>query len=109
MPDWLSTAFKRAAKAAGHPDAHLHQLRHLSASVMLSNGIPTAVASKRLGHARETTTTDFYSHAIQTDEAAATLLAGVLFPKPAPVVEIREPAPGDVEVIELPARRAEAG
>jgi integrase len=103
-PDWLSTAFKRAARKAGHPDAHLHQLRHLSASVMLSHGIPTAVASKRLGHARETTTTDFYSHAIQTDEAAAQVLARVLFPK-----QLVEPTAGDAEVIVVPGRRAEAG
>lgn len=103
-PDWLSTAFKRAARKAGFPDAHLHELRHLSASVMLSHGIPTAVASKRLGHARETTTTDFYSHAIQTDEAAAQVLAQVLFPK-----QLKEPTPADAETIVLPERHAEAG
>lgn len=106
MPDWLSTAFKKAAKKAGYPDAHLHELRHLSASVMLSHGIPTAVVSKRLGHKRETTTTDFYSHAIQTDEAAADVLAAVLFPR---AVQLEEPTAVDVEVIELPERRAEAG
>jgi integrase len=79
-PDWLSTAFKKAARQAGHPEAHLHQLRHLSASVMLSHGIPTSVASARLGHAEETTTITFYSRAIQSDEAAAAVIASVLFP-----------------------------
>lgn len=102
LPDWLSTAFKKAAKAAGHPEAHLHQLRHLSASVMLSHGIPTAVASKRLGHARETTTTDFYSHAIQTDEAAAQVLAQVLFPEP-----VALPEPTEAEDIRPARGRAE--
>lgn len=101
-PDWLSTAFKRAAKLAGHPEAHLHQLRHLSASVMLSHGISSAVAAKRLGHAEETTTISFYSRAIQSDEAAAQVLASVLFPpvKPPPVkaeiVAVSEPAVLDV-------------
>jgi integrase len=91
-PDWLSTAFKKAAKKAGFPEAHLHQLRHLSASVMLSHGIPTAVASKRLGHAEETTTIQFYSRAIQSDEAAAEVLASVLFPpaKAPTVLEVPE-------------------
>jgi integrase len=97
-PDWLSTAFKKAARLAGHPEAHLHQLRHLSASVMLSHGIPTSVASARLGHAEETTTITFYSRAIQSDEAAAAVIASVLFPplpKPgAPAVELPEAEAG---------------
>jgi integrase len=91
-PDWLSTAFKKAARLAGHPEAHLHQLRHLSASVMLSHGIPTSVASKRLGHAEETTTIVFYSRAIQSDEAAAQVLASVLFP----TIEIAEAPAGEL-------------
>jgi integrase len=104
-PDWLSTAFKKAAKLAGFPEAHLHQLRHLSASVMLAHGIPTSVVSGRLGHAEETTTITFYSKRIQSDQAAAQVIAQVLFPPPPPVeaaaVDVHEveEAPGLPEAI----------
>jgi integrase len=100
-PDWLSAWFKRAAREAGHPEAHLHQLRHLSASVMLSHGIPTSVVSKRLGHAKETTTISFYSRAIQSDEAATQVLASVLFPP----IEVAQPAtePAALDVPEAEA------
>jgi integrase len=39
-----------------------HNLRHTSASLMLNRNIPAIVVSKRLGHAKPSTTLDIYGH-----------------------------------------------
>ena len=39
-----------------------HDLRHTSASLMLNEGIPVIVASRRLGHANPSITMDTYGH-----------------------------------------------
>jgi integrase len=65
-PDALSRLFKRLATKAGLPDAHLHTMRHQSASLLLAAGTDIAVVSKRLGHATIGLTSDTYSHLIGT-------------------------------------------
>lgn len=83
MPEWITRAFKSAADEVGVV-AHLHQLRHLNASTMLAAGVPLAVASKRVGHSKPSTTTDMYGDVIFSDgqaKAAAAIgamLAGVV-------------------------------
>jgi integrase len=74
LPDWITVAFKKAATAAGVP-AHLHQVRHLSAQAQLDAGIPLAIVSQRLGHDRQSTTTDIYNRRTRprSPEAAAAL------------------------------------
>lgn len=49
----------------------VHRLRHLNASVMLSNHVPLSEVSRRLGHADSAVTLRVYSHAMKTDDAAA--------------------------------------
>ena len=41
---------KRLLKKAGSPDIQFHDLRHTAATLMLMNGIPVNVVSRRLGH-----------------------------------------------------------
>ena len=52
------------------------------ASLLIYNGTDTLTVSKRLGHAKVSTTTDIYSHAIkQADERAAESIADVILRK----------------------------
>ena len=52
------------------------------ASLLIYNGTDTLTVSKRLGHAKVSTTTDIYSHAIkQADERAAESIADVILSK----------------------------
>jgi integrase len=99
-PPWVTEAFKAAAVAAG-VDANLHQLRHLNASLQLTAGVPLAVVSKRLGHRKQSTTLDIYSHVLDGDEAAADtlgeLLAGAHEPEAAVEAEVIELRPVDGE------------
>lgn len=76
-PPWVTEAFKAAADEAG-VEAHLHQLRHLNATLQLAAGVPLAVVSKRLGHRYQSTTLNFYSHVLDGDEAAADVLGDLL-------------------------------
>lgn len=93
-PPWITEAFKAAAVEAGL-DANLHQLRHLNASLQLIAGVPLAVVSKRLGHSKQSTTLDIYSHVLDGDDAAADTLGELLG-------DLHPAAPAaDAEVIEL--------
>lgn len=98
-PEWVSAAFKRAvgaAKVNGEavaPTIHLHQLRHLNASTMLAAGVPLAVASRRVGHARQSTTTDMYNDIIVGDDSGAALALGAMLLGVGPAVDASEVAP----------------
>lgn len=67
--------YKKLLKNAGLPDIRFHDLRHTAASLMLNNGIPPIVVSRRLGHARASITLDVYGHLIPSMqiEAAETI------------------------------------
>lgn len=56
--------FKQLIADAGLPDIRFHDLRHTAASLMLNQGIPILIVSKRLGHARPSITLDIYGHLI---------------------------------------------
>lgn len=51
---------------AGFPEIRFHDLRHTAASLMLNNGIPVIVVSRRLGHSQPSITLDVYGHLIPT-------------------------------------------
>ena len=71
-PDTLSRWFREFAKKNGFPGVHIHTLRHTYASLMIADGVPLVVISKRLGHAQVSTTSNIYSHVIASaDEKAA--------------------------------------
>lgn len=95
-PPWITEAFKAAAVEAG-VDAHLHQLRHLNATLQLAAGVPLAVVSKRLGHRYQSTTLNIYSHVLDGDEAAADVLGDLL----GEALGAQSPEAPAAEVIEL--------
>jgi integrase len=51
-----------------------HGLRHLSASLLLSENVPLPNVSQRLGHADPSITARVYSHVVKTDDHAARVL-----------------------------------
>jgi integrase len=74
MPDRLTDNFRNLAKRAGLR-AHLHQLRHYSASVAISAGSDVRTVAGRLGHANASTTLNIYAHVIEArDQQLASLL-----------------------------------
>jgi integrase len=64
--------FKPLLKKAEVPDIRLYDLRHTTASLLLSAGENPKVVSERLGHASIVLTLDTYSHVLPTMQAAAT-------------------------------------
>ncbi|HWB70591.1 MAG TPA: site-specific integrase [Egibacteraceae bacterium] len=61
-PDSVSSAFRRAVKAAGVPVIRLQDVRHTHASLLLKAGINSKVVSERLGHRSVAFTLDTYAH-----------------------------------------------
>lgn len=57
------------------PEIHLHDLRHTSASILISAGVDIATVSRRLGHSDITITLNTYTHALpDIDQTAADAL-----------------------------------
>ncbi len=61
-------------KNEGIRKLRLHDLRHTSATYLISKGIPVATVSKRLGHSNIYTTLNTYTHLVNQDEEKAILL-----------------------------------
>lgn len=80
-PDTVSDWFRKLVKKTDLPPVSLHSLRHTSATLQIMNGIPVRTVSARLGHAKTSTTSNIYSHAIQSlDAKAAEVLDDILAP-----------------------------
>ena len=78
-PDSITQWLTRFANRHDLPEIHPHKFRHSSASILINNGIDIVAVSKRLGHAKVSTTTDIYSHIIKkADEGAADSIAETL-------------------------------
>jgi integrase len=56
--------FKPLLKRAGLPDIRFHDLRHTSATLLLSAGVHPKVVQERLGHSQIGVTLDIYSHVL---------------------------------------------
>ncbi len=77
----LRRSFRKLLEITGLPRIRFHDLRHTAASLMLNNGIPILIASKRLGHAKPSITLDVYGHLIQNyQEEAAALMDELMTP-----------------------------
>jgi integrase len=77
----LIKRFKRILKESGLPDIRLHDLRHTAASLILNNGIPVIIVSKRLGHSQPSITMDVYGHLIPgKQQEAASLMDQLMAP-----------------------------
>ncbi len=67
------------------PDIRFHDLRHTSATMLLSAGIHPKVVQERLGHAQISVTLDTYSHVLPgMQREAAAKFDEMLAAKPAP-------------------------
>ena len=54
----------------------LHDLRHTSATLLLSEGVDIRTVANRLGHSQTSTTLNVYAHALPAaDEQAARILS----------------------------------
>lgn len=67
-PEKALKRFRALSAQAGLPACRLHDLRHLAATLMLTNGVPLALVSKTLRHSQVSITADLYGHL--TPEAA---------------------------------------
>jgi integrase len=75
-PDKLGTRIKAALCKAGLGNLSMHSLRHTHASQQLSDNVPVAVVSARLGHANPNITYSIYAHAMPSDQKAAAMIWG---------------------------------
>lgn len=71
----VGLAWTKRAKLIG---LRFHDLRHMHATMLLDAGLPTSAVAARLGHAKESTTTDIYSHAIRRRDREAADTVGRL-------------------------------
>ncbi len=79
-PDSLTEWLHKFSERHGIPDVHPHKFRHTMASLLYFGGMDSITISKRLGHAKVSTTTDIYSHIIeQADERAGEAIADAIF------------------------------
>lgn len=77
-------SFHSILKAAGLSRIRFHDLRHSTATLLLSAGTHPKIVQERLGHTQIAMTIDIYSHAIPTmGKEAAGKLDSMLKPKPA--------------------------
>lgn len=53
------------------PEVNFHGLRHTSATLLINQNVDISTVSKRLGHARASTTMDIYSHSLQKADITA--------------------------------------
>ncbi len=79
-PDSLTTYLSRLEKLHGLPHMNPHKFRHTQASILIDEGIDIVTVSKRLGHAKPSTTADYYAHMLnKSDEKANAAVANVLY------------------------------
>lgn len=67
----VSHALAREVTRLGLPALTPHGLRHIHASLLLSEGLSVPEVSRRLGHAHPGVTMAVYAHALERDDAAA--------------------------------------
>jgi integrase len=79
-PDNITRDYNRLVVAAEVPRIRIHDIRHTYATLALKHGANLLAVSKQLGHARVSTTTDFYGHIdSEMQRDASTALASALF------------------------------
>jgi integrase len=65
---FIEMGIRQGCKEAEVKRIHVHGLRHSHASLLISLGVNIVLISKRLGHAKVSTTLDTYSHFFPDDE-----------------------------------------
>jgi integrase len=64
-PRNVSREFHRDLEAAGLPAMRLHDLRHIAASMVLSEGASLVDVMRMLGHSSIAVTVDAYGHLVE--------------------------------------------
>ena len=78
-PDSLTSWLSEFAKRHNLDKVHPHKFRHTMASLLYFGGVDGVTISKRLGHAKVSTTSDIYSHIIkEADERASECIADTI-------------------------------
>ena len=80
--------YREVLVAAGVPKITFHDLRHMAASIMLNNGVPTLVVSHMLGHASPSTTLNMYGHEFSLQEIQAAEMMDQVIPPPEQVYAV---------------------
>jgi integrase len=72
FPYTPSNWFRKFRKEHNVPNIRFHEIRHTHATSLIDSGVDLQTVSRRMGHAKITTTTSIYSHKFRpTDEVAA--------------------------------------
>ncbi|MEM3484054.1 MAG: site-specific integrase [Candidatus Methanomethyliaceae archaeon] len=77
-PSVVSHALRRECRRLGLPEITPHGLRHLHASLLLSNGVPVPLVCRQLGHATPGVTMTIYAHVIGPGSQVTRALEGIL-------------------------------
>ena len=79
IPDGITAWLRKFSQRHDLPHINPHAFRHTMASILINSGKDVVAVSKRLGHAKVSTTTDIYSHIIrEADEQASECLADIM-------------------------------
>lgn len=78
-PNSLMAEYERVVAAAGVPRIRFHDLRHTSATLLLSSGVHPRVVQERLGHSDIAMTLGRYSHVLEDVQQSAADALGRAF------------------------------
>lgn len=67
-PNYITQGFKKLLKKAGLREIRFHDLRHTSANLLITGGLPLVQVQHWLGHSSISTTVDLYSHLVFDDK-----------------------------------------
>lgn len=81
LPQYATRLFDKIRLEAKLPKMTFHGQRHQAISLMLSGGVPLAIASKRAGHSSVQITADLYGHMIGSASKEAAEIAVNLVPR----------------------------
>jgi integrase len=81
FPDTITSWFLKFRKKYDLPELPVHGLRHTNATLLIRQGVDIQTVSRRLGHARTSTTTDIYAHALRRPDQEAAEKLDKLFQK----------------------------
>jgi integrase len=90
-PDNVTSFFTRVRNAVGAPTVRLHDLRHFTATQLISAGVDIRTVAERLGHSDPSLTLRVYAHVIEEREKAAAAIMGKVLttPKKEPALSAR--------------------
>lgn len=78
-PDSVTDYLKKFSKKHNLPHLNPHAFRHTMASILYYNNVDSVTISNRLGHAQVSTTSNMYSHIINTADKRNAEIIGKIF------------------------------